>query len=134
MPSPTIRTAPAMSAAGQSLEMKPAAPAARAALGEIRPAPEISSTLVVGHEEAQALADLRAGLLADEQVDERDVRVVAARERDRLLAVARAQAALDPRLLAEHQPEAPVDDLVVVDDEHAQALVARRRRRPAGWG
>ena len=36
-----MRTAPAMSAAGQSLEMKPAAPAARAAFGEIRPAPEI---------------------------------------------------------------------------------------------
>jgi len=35
MPSPTIRTAPAMSAAGQSLEMKPAAPAARAAVGEM---------------------------------------------------------------------------------------------------
>ena len=33
MPSPTMRTAPAMSAAGQSLEMKPAAPAARAAFG-----------------------------------------------------------------------------------------------------
>ena len=48
MPSPTIRTAPAMSAAGQSLEMKPAAPAARAALGEMRPAPEISSTFVFG--------------------------------------------------------------------------------------
>ena len=47
MPSPTMRTAPAMSAAGQSLEMKPAAPAARAALGEIRPAP-ISSTLIEG--------------------------------------------------------------------------------------
>ena len=134
MPSPTIRTAPAMSAAGQSLEMKPAAPAARAALGEMRPAPEISSTLVLGCEEAQALADLRAGLLADEQVDERDVRVVAAGERDRLLAVARAQAALDPRLLAEHQPEAPVDDLVVVDDEHAQALVRAAAGGRAGWG
>ena len=33
MPRPTMRTAPAMSAAGQSLEMNPAAPAARAALG-----------------------------------------------------------------------------------------------------
>ena len=43
-----MRTAPAMSAAGQSLEMKPAAPAARAAFGEIRPAPEIISTLVCG--------------------------------------------------------------------------------------
>ena len=43
-----MRTAPAMSAAGQSLEMKPEAPAARAALGEIRPAPEISRTLSCG--------------------------------------------------------------------------------------
>ena len=48
MPSPTMRTAPAMSAAGQSLETKPAAPAALAALGEMRPAPEISSTFVCG--------------------------------------------------------------------------------------
>ena len=72
----------------------------------------------------QALADLGARLLADEQVHERDVRLVAAAERHRLLAVARAQAALDPRLLAEHEAQAPVDDLVVVDDEHAQAPLA----------
>ena len=38
----------AAAAAGQSLEMNPAAPAARAAFGEIRPAPEISSTFVLG--------------------------------------------------------------------------------------
>ena len=120
MPSPTIRTAPAMSAAGQSLETKPPRPRRARRSGEIRPAPEISSTLVCGEIDAQPLADLGARLLADEQVDERDVRLVALRERQRLLAVARAQAALDPRLLAEHQPEAPVHDLVVVDDEHAQ--------------
>ena len=40
-----------MSAAGQSLEMNPAAPAAFAAFGLIRPAPEISSTLVEGDSE-----------------------------------------------------------------------------------
>ena len=129
MPSPTIRTAPAMSAAGQSLETKPAAPAARAAVGEMRPAPEISSTLRGRRRRAQPLADLRARLLADEQVDERDVRLVALRQRERLVAVARAEAALHPRLLAEHEPQAPVDDLVVVDDEHAQA---RRSSRAGG--
>ena len=59
MPSPTIRTAPAMSAAGQSLEMKPAAPAARAALGEMRPAPEISSTFSRG-ESASSCAQISA--------------------------------------------------------------------------
>ena len=59
------------------------------------------------------------------------MRVVAARERERLLRVARAQAALDPRLLAEHQPQAPVHDLVVVDDEHAQLAVARAGGDPA---
>ena len=38
-------------AAGQSLRTKPDAPAARAAPGEIRPAPEMSSTLVIGDSE-----------------------------------------------------------------------------------
>ena len=81
---------------------------------------------------AQPLADRRAGLLADEQVHERDVRLVALGHRQRLLGVARAQAALDPGLLAEHQPQPPVHDLVVVDDEHAQAPVARAPRPPPG--
>ena len=54
MPRPTIRTAPAMSAAGQSLEMKPAAPAARAALGEIRPG-------AGDHQHVRAAARPRAG-------------------------------------------------------------------------
>jgi len=43
-----MRTAREMSAAPQSLGIKPEAPAAFAAPGEIRPAPLISSTLVVG--------------------------------------------------------------------------------------
>src|SRR3954454_15467205 len=39
---------------------------------------------------------------------------------DRLLHRACAQAACDPRLLAEKQPEAPVHHVVVVDDQHAE--------------
>src|SRR3954469_3285975 len=68
----------------------------------------------------QLRADLRARLLADEQVDERDVRVVALGEGERLGGVAGRQAALHPGLLAEHEPQAPVDHLVVVHDEHPQ--------------
>ena len=44
MPSATIRTARATSAAGQSFGTKPLAPQARAVAGEMRPAPEMSST------------------------------------------------------------------------------------------
>ena len=47
-PSLTVRTACAMSSAGQSLGMKPEAPAALAEPGEILPAPEIRSTRVLG--------------------------------------------------------------------------------------
>ncbi len=54
-----MRTAPAMSAAGQSLEMNPDAPAARAALGLMRPAPEISSTFRCG-ESASSCAQISA--------------------------------------------------------------------------
>ena len=48
MPSPTIRTAVATSCASQSFETNPDAPAARAAAGDIRPAPEIRMTRVDG--------------------------------------------------------------------------------------
>ena len=41
---------------------------------------------------------------------------------------ARRQAALDPGLLAEQQPKAPLHDVVVVDDEHAQLAPGRGRR------
>ena len=85
MPRPTIRTAPAMSAAGQSLEMKPDAPAARAAFGADPAGAGDQQDVQARAEREQLRADLRARLLADEQVHERDVRVVAARERERLL-------------------------------------------------
>ena len=103
-------------------------PAPRA--GEISPAPENSSTRVAGCGGAQPLAHLGAGLLADEQVDERDVRPVATGELERLRARVGAHAALHPRLLGEHQPKAPVHDVVVVDDEHAQPLGRSARPQP----
>src|SRR5829696_3128802 len=83
---------------------------------------------------AQALADRRARLLADEEVHERDVRLVALGHGQRLVGVARAQAALDPRMLAEHQPQPPVHHLVVVDDEHPQAALARSPDRRQARG
>ena len=66
------------------------------------------------------MADLRPRLLADEQIDQRDIGLVALGQRVGLRARARAEAALDPRLVAEHQPEAPMHDVVIVDDQHAQ--------------
>ena len=48
IPRPIMCTASAISWAGHSLGTKPEAPAARAALGEIRPAPEMSRTRVAG--------------------------------------------------------------------------------------
>ena len=47
-PSPTLRTSADISDAEESLAMKPEAPAARATLGEIPPAPEISTTRGAG--------------------------------------------------------------------------------------
>ena len=123
-----MRTAPAMSAAGQSLEMKPRRARGLGGVGADAAGAGDQQDVEARAERDQLLADLGARLLADEQVHERDVRVVAARERERLLRVAGAQRALHPRLLAEHHPQAPVHDLVVVDDEHAQLAVAR-----AGW-
>ena len=49
-----MRTAPAMSAAGQSLEMKPAAPAARAAFGEMPPGAGDQQHVRVGGERRAA--------------------------------------------------------------------------------
>ena len=90
-----------MSTAGQSLGTNPVAPHARAASAEIRPGAGDQQHLDPAPREVQLLADLGPGLLADEQVDERDVGLVAAGERDRLLAGARRQAALDPRQLGQ---------------------------------
>ena len=50
----------------------------------------------------------------------------------RLGAGPRRQAALHPRLLAEQHPEAPVHDVVVVDDQHPQLALGDRRSRR--WG
>ena len=69
------------------------------------------------------LAQLGARLLAEEEVHERHVRLVAARHLERLLDVRRGQAALHPGLLGQEQAEAPVDDVVVVHHEHAQVAV-----------
>ena len=125
-----MRTAPAMSAAGQSLEMKPLAPAALRRVGADAAGAGDQQDVEARAERDQLLADLGAGLLADEQVHERDVRVIAAGERECLLRVAGAQRPLYPRLLAQHHPQAPVHDLVVVDDEHAQLAVARAAGDP----
>ena len=128
MPSPTIRTAPAMSAAGQSLEMKPAAPAARAAFGR-DPAGAGDQQHVRSAARSRAAARRSPRPTPGRRTGRRARRAarsacVSASASSR---VARAQAALDPRLLAEHQPQAPVHDLVVVDDEHAQLALARCR-------
>jgi len=82
----------------------------------------------------QTLADLRAGLGADEEVHECHVRVVTARQREGLGLRARAQAALHPPLLAEHDPEAPVHDVMVVDDEHVQRARVLGEVRRVGQG
>ena len=72
-----MRTARATRAPSQSLETNPEAPAARAAAGDIRPAPEISSTRVDGEASRIASQTLGARLAGQEQVDERDMRLVA---------------------------------------------------------
>src|SRR3954452_13071766 len=72
----------------------------------------------------QALADLRARFRAHEQVQQRDVGLVTPREFERLGLVARRQAALDPVLRPQQRAQTPMDDVVVVDDENAQALLA----------
>ena len=73
---------------------------------------------------AHAAGDVGARLVADEEVDERDVRLVAPGAVLGLVAGRRRHAALDPVLLDEDEAHAPVDDVVVVDDQHAES--ARR--------
>jgi hypothetical protein len=55
------------------------------------------------------------------------VRLVALRELERLARGVRGVEALDPRLAGEQHPEAPVHDVLVVDEQHSQpaVLVAR---------
>src|SRR5204862_5414205 len=67
------------------------------------------------------IADLGARLPAEEEVDECYVGPGAGGERDRLLPRPCGEAALDPRLALEQQPESPLDDVVVVDHQHPQA-------------
>src|SRR4051794_41636215 len=66
------------------------------------------------------------------------MRVVAVRERDRLVGSVGPQTALDPGLAAEQQPEPPAHDLVVVDHQDAQARSRSRglshRRGPPAAG
>src|SRR5215207_2926649 len=69
------------------------------------------------------LAQLRARLLAEEQVDERHVGLVAPGQLERLLHARRGQAAPDPRLLGEQEAKAPVHDVVVVHHEHPQVAL-----------
>ena len=102
-----------------------------------RPAPLISSTFVVGERSRSCWQISGPGLLADEEVDERDVGLVARGELVGLGAGAGAQRALDPRLVAEHRAKAPVDDVVVVDDQDAQLGLGvggvERPRRSRSW-
>ena len=127
IPTPTIRTARATSRASQSLETKPEAPAARAAAGDIRPAPEISSTRVDG----DALRIESHTSAPDSPARNRSTRATSGRSvgssAQRLGAGARRQAALHPWLLAQQHPEAPVHDVVVVHHQHPQLAVRRRR-------
>ena len=84
-----MRTARATSPASQSLETKPDAPAARAAVGGDPARARDEQHARDRRRGAQALADLRAGLRAEEQVHERDLRRVAAGELLGLVARAR---------------------------------------------
>ena len=110
------------------METNPDAPAARAAAGDIRPAPEISSTRVDGDalriDSHTSAPDSPARNRSTSATCGSKVRV----KLERLGAGPRREAALDPRLLAEQHPEAPVHDVVVVDHEHAQLAI----REPAG--
>ena len=94
IPRATIRTAIATSAARQSFETKPAAPATSAAAGEILPAPEISRTAVAG--EMRRISSQRSA--PDSRGTGRPARRAGppGDERESLLELARGQAARDP--------------------------------------
>ena len=71
----------------------------------------------------EAGAELGSRLTAEHEVDQRDIGVQALGELECLLARSRGEATLDPGLALQQQPESPVDDVVVVDHEHAQGEI-----------
>src|SRR5206468_10955623 len=77
---------------------------------------------------AKQVADLGARLAPQEEVDQSHVRLRPLRERESLVAVRGGQAELHPRLALEQDAEAPLDDVVVVDDEHTklEGLIVHR--------
>ena len=86
-----------------------------------------------GMDPAQLLGDLGARLAGEEEVDERDVRLQCGRpRRSASFPLRRRRAALDPALALEQQAEAPVDDVMVVDDEDARRVRRHRHRPRAG--
>ena len=130
-PLPTARAATGASAATRVLGDEPGRTRSPGALGEIQPAPEISSTRVRG-DSRRSDSHSSAPDYAEEEVHQRHVRLVAAPQIARLVAVVRGQAALYPVLLGEERPKTPVDDVVVVDHEHPQASAAHRPACPVG--
>ena len=130
MPSATIRTALTTSAAPQSLETnrtrrRPGPPPreTRAGAGDQQD-PRLGRGACAAPRHSSA-----PDSLAEEEVDERDVGLQPLGELERLVGGAGRLAALDPRLALEQQAEAPVDDVVVVDDQDAE-----RRARCLGVG
>ena len=95
------------------------------------PAPEISSTCVSGERAFSSSVSAAPDSLAEEEVDERDVGLQRLGQLSASARVAGRRAALDPGLALEQQAEPPVDDVVIVDDEDAQARDRPPSRRSA---
>ena len=127
-----MRTAWTTSTADQSLEMKPAAPAARATLGEMTPAPEISSTRVSGLTWRISSQTSAPDSVPSSMSTRATSGCSLAADLDRLGAGRGGEAALDPALALEQQAEAPLHDVVVVDDEDPQAPCSASIRSPTG--
>ena len=110
--------------------MKPEAPAERATFGEMIPAPEISSTRVSGLtwwiSSQTSAPDSVPSSMSTSATSGFTLRQTC----DRLGAGGGGEAALDPALALEQQAEAPLDDVVVVDDEDAQAARLGGHRTP----